>query len=148
MKLCWNLTNQRGLKWSRDHFNPNWLVKFWRSFNWSWKNVYRIGSRISSPGDPIFSNYFRRQLKLGTLKFQPIIAVLWPVTCSLIGWNFSVASIEAQKTFIGLGQGDCLSSASDYGLLFWIGAQNMSGKVTIEQRELLFSPSHARAVEK
>jgi len=31
------LSIQNRLKRSRDHFKPRWLVKFQRSFNWSWK---------------------------------------------------------------------------------------------------------------
>ena len=47
-KLRWNLTNQRGLKWSHDLFKLYRLVKFQRSFNWRQKNVYRIGSWLQN----------------------------------------------------------------------------------------------------
>ena len=38
-----------------------------------------------------------------TLKFQPIREGWSGLMANLIGWNFSVASIEAEQTFIGLG---------------------------------------------
>ena len=38
-----------------------------------------------------------------TLKFQPIKEGRSGHEANLIGWNFSVASIEAEKSFIGLG---------------------------------------------
>ena len=40
-----------------------------------------------------------------TLKFQPIREGWSGHLANLIGWNFSVASIQAEKTFIGLGPG-------------------------------------------
>ena len=40
-----------------------------------------------------------------SLKFEPIRKGYNGRVTTLIGWNFSVASIEAEKSFIGLGPG-------------------------------------------
>ena len=43
--------------------------------------------------------------KMWSLSQQDPILVTWPFKPPLIGWNFSAASIEASKTFTGLGPG-------------------------------------------